>query len=387
MSIEGPAAAPYADNAYNQIVGNTELHHRLFSAHWEMTYRCTERCSHCYLDVVSPRTAVPGELTTAECCRIIDELAAMGALNLTVSGGEFMARPDWFEITQYARSKHFLLRLFTNGIMMTPTTADRIASLHPYAVEISVYSVNAGTHDRITRLPRSFELTTRALRLLHERGVRTVMKTPLMHDNVYEFHQLEAMAKTLQAQFRYDITITAKDNGGLSPLVHRMTFDELAWLFNETMRSEEWLQRHVTPEQHTCGIAGNAIEIDPYGNVSSCVGVRTSAGNLREKSLKEIWENSPIWGELRGLTVGELPVCRTCELRNLCMRCHGSALVEDGDMRAPASTNCREALARRQVLVQRGDLPADFPIPAHLREMHESNSTFAFIPANAIEVR
>jgi len=36
-------------------------------------------------------------------------------------------------------------------------------------------------------------------------------------------------------------------------------------------------------------------------------------------------------------------------------------------MYAPAAANCREALARRQVMIEKGILPANFPIPAHLR--------------------
>jgi radical SAM protein with 4Fe4S-binding SPASM domain len=110
------------------------------------------------------------------------------------------------------------------------------------------------------------------------------------------------------------------------------------------------------------------VAIGPYGDVFSCVQARVAAGNLREQSLQAIWQTSPVWNDLRRLTLNELPVCRTCELRTLCVRCHGLALVEDGDLRAPASVNCREALARRQVLVEKGALPADYPIPAHLRE-------------------
>ncbi|MCX7840847.1 MAG: radical SAM protein [Anaerolineae bacterium] len=368
MSVEGPATVPENQTPYDQIVAQTRREHRLFSVHWELTYRCNQQCSHCYLDVCPP-SAAPDELSTAECFRVMDELAELGALNLTLSGGEMLVRHDWFEIARYARTRKFLLRLFTNGILITPRVADQMAELHPYAVEISVYGADAETHERITRRARSFELTRRAFQLLRERGVHTVFKTPLMRENVRQFHALRALADSLGARFRYDITITTKDDGGRAPLAHRLTYDDLVWLFREAIDPALWVERKLTPQTRTCAIATNALAIDPQGNVSPCVQVRQRIGNVREQSLREIWQAASAWNELSHITLNDLPVCRVCELQTVCVRCHGLALLEDGDLRAPATVNCLEALARRQVLIEKGVLPADFPIPAHLREL------------------
>lgn len=369
MSVEGPALEPPRDNPYDRIVAQTREQRRLLSVHWELTYSCNERCSHCYLDVLAPSQAEPRLLTTRECQHVIDELAALGVLNLSFSGGEILTRGDFFQIAEYAHSKRFLLRLFTNGIQITPTVADRIAALHPYAVEISLYSTQPEVHEQITRIPGSFGLTARALRLLHERGVRTVIKTPLMRENVRELDALKAIAAELGAQFRYDITVTPKDNGSLTPLAHRLTDDDLLWLFRQNPDPAFWLARKDAPDGRTCQIARNALVIDPYGNVSPCVQVRTSAGNVRRQSVETIWKESPLWAEMHALVISEFPQCRVCELRRFCVRCHGLAFVEDGDIRGPASINCRQAFLRRQVLVEQGALPA--PLPAAIRLQDE----------------
>lgn len=368
MSVEGPPSNPITGNYFKYLEGQTAKRHRLLTAHWELTYRCNEKCVMCYLDVFAPGAHVPGELTTEECFGIVDQLAELGTLNLTLSGGEILVRRDFFEIAEYARTKRFLLRLFTNGILIKPEIADRIAELHPYAVEISLYSTNPDLHDQITKLRRSWELTTRAIRLLRERNLRVVVKTPLMRENVHEVDALDAFAKELGAQFKYDTTITPKDSGSLEPLKHRLTDQDLIWLFRKYLEPEGWVNRHIPLEHGTCGITLNSVAIDPYGNVFPCLQTRRNAGNLRHHDLRSIWEDSPVWKELSHLTLGELPVCRTCELRNLCVRCHGLALAEDGDLTAPALVNCREALARRQVLIEKGGLPEDYPIPAHLQE-------------------
>ncbi len=189
MTIEGPQSEPEKSpqNPYKQFLRKAGQDHRLMSVHWELTYRCNERCSHCYLDVMNPNASAHGELTTEECFSVIDQISELGALNLTLSGGEIFVRRDWYEIASYAHAKRLMLRLFTNGIMIKPQIADKIAGLHPYSVEVSLYSTKPEVHDGITGIQHSWELSTRAIRLLRERGVRTMVKTPQMRENVAEF--------------------------------------------------------------------------------------------------------------------------------------------------------------------------------------------------------
>ena len=368
MSVEGPQQEPQAEvNPYLQILGNAAKAHRLVAVHWELTHRCNERCTHCYLDVLKPNAKVPGELTTEECLDVVDQIVELGAMNVTLSGGEILVRKDWYEIARYARSKRLMVRLFTNGILINPQLADRIAELHPYSVEISLYSARAEVHDQITQIPRSWELTTQSARLLRERGVRVLLKTPLMRENVKELDALRALIDEIGATFRLDPTLTTKVNGDTSTLRHRVAFSDLVEYLRATTQPQHWLNRNVSDESRTCGIGGMALIIDPQGGVFPCTEVRISAGNLRHNSLREIWSESPVWKEMDELTVGELPACRICELRNLCVRCHGVAMVEDGDLRGPAITKCHEALARHQVLVEMKAIHPYYPLPMHLK--------------------
>jgi len=349
-----------SENRYLQFLAKAQRQRRLFSAHWELTYRCNELCTHCYLDVLPPGAQVPGELTTEECKDILDQLAAEGVLNLTFSGGEILVRRDFFDIAEYARKKGFALMLYTNGILIKPAVADRLAALHPLRTEISIYGARPETHDRITLKPRSFELTLRACRLLIERGVRVMLKAVLMHENTRELQEMKSLARELGVDFKYDITVTPRDSGDLSPLTHRMTDDDLLWLFRETIdekAADMWRHKLASPpgsNHRFCGITLSSILIDPYGEVFPCVQTRLSAGNLRQQSVGEVWQYSPIWERLGQLTLENLPVCSTCELKQYCTRCHGLAMVEDGDLFECASICKREAGLRRQVLQEKG---------------------------------
>ena len=68
------------------------------AVHFDLTYRCNERCVHCYLDHEDH-----GEMTRGEVMDVLDQLAAEGTLFLTLSGGELLLRRDFFDILAYAR--------------------------------------------------------------------------------------------------------------------------------------------------------------------------------------------------------------------------------------------------------------------------------------------
>ena len=92
----------------------------------------------------------------------------------------------------------------------------------------------------------------------------------------------------------------------------------------------------------------NSLNISPTGDIQTCLGARVTAGNLREAPIAQIWKESPVWEETSSLTLQNLPVCSTCELRQFCVRCHGTAAFEDGDMLGCSSVAYREARLRRQ---------------------------------------
>lgn len=334
-------------NAYDRIVQNTQKRHRLFSVHWELTYRCNERCTHCYLDVLPPGARVPGELSTQEACDLVDQIAELGALTITFSGGEVFLRSDLFDIVDYARTRGFAIRYYTNGIMVKPELADKIAATRPILVEISLYSANPTVHDTITQIPGSHALTLRAIDLLTQRGVRCMIKTPLMRENIHDLDGLRAIAAQYGIRFAYDPTVVSKHTGDPSPLRHRPQDDEWLAFMRRTVTPETWNIPPSDDHFRFCGIGMNGMTIGPLGDIYTCVGARVYAGNIRRQSLADIWHNSPVWQETASLTLGALPVCATCELQPFCVRCHGAAAFEDGDMLGCSSIAYREARLRR----------------------------------------
>src|SRR5579862_491102 len=95
------------------------------SVHIDVTYRCNERCVHCYLDHDDQ-----GEMSTREIKDVLDQLAEAGVFFLVFSGGEVFMRLDFFELLEHARSLMFCVKVKTNAWMIGEKEANRLADLH-----------------------------------------------------------------------------------------------------------------------------------------------------------------------------------------------------------------------------------------------------------------
>src|SRR6266568_6757188 len=80
---------------------------------WDLTYRCNERCVHCYLDHDDH-----GEMTTAEIKGVLDQLEEAGVFFLTFSGGEVFMRRDFFDLLEHARRLLFNVKIKTNAVII-----------------------------------------------------------------------------------------------------------------------------------------------------------------------------------------------------------------------------------------------------------------------------
>ena len=150
------------------------------SVHFDITYRCNERCVHCYLDHDDH-----GEMTTAEIKRVLDELADAGTFFLTFSGGEVLMRRDFFELLEYARQPD--VRRENQDQRRDDSAkpeARRMLELGVDQVQVSIYSHRPEVHDAITKLPGSLRRSVEAIRFLTEQGLRVTIANVLMTANM-----------------------------------------------------------------------------------------------------------------------------------------------------------------------------------------------------------
>ena len=356
------SAAVGATPVMDRLISRTVRKHQPLSVHFDLTYRCNERCVHCYLDHDDH-----GELSTAECLAVINELAQAGTLFLTFSGGEIFLRPDLYEILAEARRLHFDISLKTNALLVTPERAERLREFGVRRVQISVYSDIPEVHDAITKVPGSLQRTLAAIPLLLEQGLQVKLACPLMRENLLAYRGVMDLAEKIGVPYVLDLTITPMMDGNEGPLAHRIPVSSLLPVMQDpklhactpqpTAEAALAMQEYPAAigsavssgidseayEDLPCSAGHNSCYISPYGDVYPCVQLPQAAGNLRRKRFHDIWYHAPQLERLRGVRESQLPVCSRCEIRSYCERCPGLALMEGGDLLGAYERACELA--------------------------------------------
>ncbi|HEX6100058.1 MAG TPA: radical SAM protein [Thermoanaerobaculia bacterium] len=260
-----------------------------WSAYAELTYACNWRCVFCY----NPRHRDLRRMSAAEWTAVLRSLRALGTLQLTLTGGEPLAHPEFFAIARAARGLAFALRIFTNGALIDDGAARDLAALDPLAVELSLHGATAEVHDRTTATPGSFEAMWQGIARLQEQRVRVVLKTPVTSINEDQLDAVIALCAGRGLPLRLDANMTPRDDGDLGPL--RYSASPAAKRRVMTMAAELGAIRmlHREPGGTNCGLGRMTVVVDPEGNVFPCMQWRERAlGNVRTQSLEEIWAGS-----------------------------------------------------------------------------------------------
>jgi AdoMet-dependent heme synthase len=318
------------------------------SVHLDVTYRCNERCVHCYLDHNDH-----GEMTTDEIRGVLDQLAEAGVFFLTLSGGEVFMRMDFLDIVEYARSLMFCVKVKTNAFMIREKEAQRLHDLAVNDVQVSIYSHRPEVHDAITLLPGSLERTLAGIRLLRSRGVKVVIANVLMMQNLHDHAGVMALAKELGAHCTIDPTITPMMDGNRDVLRLGIGVPQLHEVFRESDLVGDVDEYCALPEptndktleQIPCSAGHTACYISPYGDLYPCVQFPLPSGNVRRQKFIDIWNHSDQLNEVRSITLRDLPVCSGCGHVGSCSRCPGLAYME-GNMRGPSTQDCEKSFAR-----------------------------------------
>lgn len=321
------------------------------SVHLDVTYRCNERCEHCYLEHDDH-----GEMTVAEIRGLLDQLADARVFFLTLSGGEPLVRKDCFEIIEYARALQFNVKLKTNAILIREREAARLKVLGVEQVQISVYSHRAEVHDAVTKVRGSLERTLAGVRALRAQGLKVSVANVLMKSNSNDSEEVRALAREMGASYTLDPTITPMMDGGTDVLRYRASVTDVARVFHDSALVGDVEEFCAPPgpvgedilEGLPCSAGHTACYISPYGDLYPCVQFPLPCGNIRQQKFAQIWRESPQLREVRSIRGEDLGTCSSCSHLGTCTRCPGLAFME-GNMRGPSSVDCEKSFIRTGV--------------------------------------
>ncbi len=255
---------------------------------WEVTCRCNLHCVMCYTDCFNEPERIRQELSTVELLRILEELAEAGCLELCLTGGEPLARPDFFQIYERAITLGFLVTLFTNGTLITESIADRLAALPPHRVEISLHGITETTFEQVTLGRGSFQRCRQAIAWLTERRIPLTLKSTALTLNRHEILPIKRYVDTIESVgYKLGEEIRPALDGSGAPFRFALEPEALDELHRQDAQLlREAFQKQV-PDTRPCRSGVRRFHIDAYGVLQLCSGNRAQGYDLRKGSFQE----------------------------------------------------------------------------------------------------
>lgn len=351
---------------------------------WETTAGCNLACIHCRRVTVADQL-LPQDLSTQESFDLIDQIAAFGRPIFVLSGGEPLFRPDIFDIARHAADAGLIVALATNGTLIDAETAGKIKEAGIRRVSISFDGADAETHD-IFRGQGAFDLAIAGMAHLREVGVPYQINTTVARHNVHQMPETLALAKGLGAvalhlfllvpvgcgvEIAEDQQISAAEYEGVLNWMYdaemeggielkatcaphyfriarqRQVEERRQGIFRERPQSMH-RQKHAggghpgSGHGHPGGngqpggrhamnamtkgcLAGTGVVfVSHRGEIFPCGYLPLEAGNIRREPFQEIWQQSPLFADLRepDLLGGK---CGICEFKRICSGCRARA--------------------------------------------------------------
>jgi radical SAM protein with 4Fe4S-binding SPASM domain len=314
------------------------------SVYWETTHGCSLRCVYCYM---SADTVKPGELTTEEAKHLIAQVSQLGSTRLVFTGGEALIRKDIFELGQYALSKGLSTEIITNATLVTSL---EIAHRVKQSFNHVIVSLDGACpeHNDLHRGQGSFDLITRGMKLLNAVGIKLVVNSVASEANVAHISDLyELIDNEFEVADHRIMPITHIGRGKQVEDDKKSGWNTYHQLFEQAkdrlktqisssagaLRRESFSKSSFRPRKN-CGMGSGEIYVDSQGRVYPCKLITTPewfAGSLRDASLKEILQRSPM-RRARDHSVTDTVGCRSCIIRRLCGGgCRGFHLGNSGD--------------------------------------------------------
>ena len=328
----------------------------------ELTHRCPLGCPYCSNPLaLDPRDS---ELDAATWARVFGEAAALGVLQVHLSGGEPGARRDLVEITAAAHGAGLYTNLITSAVGITAQTLDRLAAAGLDHVQISIQDSAPESADRIAGYDGAFARK----RMLAADVVR--LKIPLTVNVVVHRANIERIADMVALALELGasrVEIAHVQYYGWALRNRAALMPNAAQVARAAAAVEDLRRKHhgeividaVVPDYHArlpkpCvgGWGRRSLNVTPAGKVLPCHAAETIPGlefwSVREHSLADIWKNSPAFNAFRGTAWMREP-CQSCARRDIDFggcRCQAFALT--GDARATDPV-CHLAPAHNEV--------------------------------------
>lgn len=329
---------------------------------FELTYCCSEKCLHCYNpgatrndEEKSGRNAF-SELTLNDYKRIIDEMCEAGLVLATITGGDPFSYKDVWGIMEYLYQKDIAVTILTNGQQLV-NQIDRLASLYPKSVRLSLYAGEQYAHDSITRKKGSWQTTVDVMTALKASSVPIAINCVIMRPGMKSYMDVKLIGDRLSCPIIFDLGVTDSIEGDKCATHHlRLTEKELelALMDSDIEPEPKIMDTYSNPAPAPKGIpclAGDGtFTVMPNGKLIPCISMHMILGDLKEQDFHSIITNNSKLKNLLEAKSTDYIECGTHDYCKCCNFCAGNTYSEYGTPLGANENNCYIAKNRYSLM-------------------------------------
>ncbi len=335
-----------------------KINHQMKMLAWELTQACNLRCAHCRAS--AEKDSDPDLCNERQCLSIIDQIAASFTPVIILTGGEPLLRDDFFDIANYATSKGLRVVIGTNGTTITSVVASKIKSSGVKAVGISLDYPEASLQDAFRGVNGAFDKAIEGITNSRNEGIPVQINSTISLLNVNYLERLLQLALDVGASAFHPFLLVPTGRGENLKEVE-LSADEyekvLNWVYDKQIEYKDKLFIKPTDAPHYMRIVSQRNRTKPdgifkmlcnrsvsrgclagtgfcfishMGSVHGCGYLKVPAGDLSKRSLKDIWENSTLFNDLRDISKLK-GKCGACEYKVVCGGCRARAYEATGD--------------------------------------------------------
>jgi PqqA peptide cyclase len=316
----------------------------------ELTHRCPLHCVYCSNPLELQARAT--ELSTEDWSRVFREAAALGVLQADFTGGEPLTRPDILDLIRAARAAGLYVNLITSGLPLDESRLEALVQAGLDHFQLSFQGAREETANEISGT-KAHAQKLRVLEWLKRHRVAVTLNFVIHRRNIDQLSDMLSLAESSSAtrvEFAnvqyYGWAFANRDS--LLP-----TREQLAQSIDFLKKAQEHLTgkikvEYVVPDYYAkypkpCmgGWAQKLMLVTPSGDLLPCHAARVIPGlsfeNVKDRSLREIWEVSDAFQKFRGESWMQEP-CKTCDRRTLDFggcRCQAFLLAADATATDP----------------------------------------------------
>lgn len=311
----------------------SKSNYRPLQASLELTNRCNERCTHCYIPEYKDDTK--RLLSLEQWQNVLVQLRESGVLYLILMGGEAMLSPHFWGVAEAGSHLGFSLATITNGLLINEEAGKRLADVGFADITISLYSLDPAIHDKMTKVYGSCVRSMKAIEICQRNNIRVSVNCLLTEANIEGYFDLKKWCDDRNIWLRFDPIITPKNNGDQAPTKYRARPDQIYSFYkklaapNEVTKVESESVSEDMSEHHTCNAGKGKCAVTAYGELLTCIDIRDSLGNLTTSKFSDIW-NSYTANKWRDIKNKDLKFSDLTS-REECEHCPGMAFHETGD--------------------------------------------------------